>query len=260
MNKTIELLTVNKINNKYLKFFKLGDTLYFKIIDLLSFTSYKNYNEMLQSANIDQKDINILNYNNSNYLFINIDQANLILYNKNMLNKSGLILSDNLNSIIKDKINYLLIDETNTDSLDEAKEIITKLKLNNKELTQNITELELAKSKTKNKARYLDEILSSKKTCTVNSIAKDYGMSATKFNDMLKDLKIQYKNGNTGQWFLYQQFAKRGYVTTKVYRKKDMYGISKQTNVQTVWTYKGRKFLYEKLKSIGILPMIERED
>lgn len=248
MNKTIELLTVNKINNKYLKFFKLGDTLYFKIIDLLSFTSYKNYNEMLQSANIDQKDINILNYNNSNYLFINIDQANLILYNKKMLNKSGLILSDNLNSIIKDKINYLLIDETNIDSLDKAKEIIAKLKLNNKELTQNITELELAKTKTK--ARYLDEILSSKKTCTINSIAKDYGMSVAKFNDTLKDLKIQYKNDNTGQWFLYQQFAKRGYVTTKVYRK----------NVQTVWTYKGRKFLYEKLKSIGILPIIERED
>ena len=62
----------------------------------------------------------------------------------------------------------------------------------------------------KPKAEYTDTILDSKSLFTVNQIAKDYGMAAKKFNELLHKLKIQYKQGE--QWLLYAKYQDEGYV------------------------------------------------
>jgi len=101
------------------------------------------------------------------------------------------------------------------------------------------------------KALYCDLILQSKNAVPVSLIAKDYGMSATVFNRMLHNLGIQYRVGGT--WVLYQEYAGRGFTQTRTYH------VSEQTSaMHTCWTQKGRLFLYETLKSWGILPLIEK--
>ena len=57
---------------------------------------------------------------------------------------------------------------------------------------------------------YARTILSSTQTVTVTQIAQDYGISALKFNQMLKDFRIQHKLG--GQWILYTPYLHKGYV------------------------------------------------
>lgn len=103
------------------------------------------------------------------------------------------------------------------------------------------------------KATYYDQILSSKGAITITIIAKDYGMSAIALNKILHDLKIQYKQ--SGTWLLYSKYQDKGYTKTQTY--KDNTGVSR---VSTKWTQKGRLFLYQELKSINILPVIEQEE
>lgn len=126
---------------------------------------------------------------------------------------------------------------------------IEALKLENIQQRQIIGELEP-------KADYTDTILQSKDTVTVTAIAKDYGETATAFNKILHNLKIQYKQ--SGQWFLYDRYQKHGYTQSKTtkYEKRDG---SIGSSLNTEWTQKGRLFLYNKLKENGIVPLIERE-
>jgi prophage antirepressor-like protein len=101
------------------------------------------------------------------------------------------------------------------------------------------------------KARYYDFILQSKNTVPVSLISKDYGLSAMSFNRLLHEIGIQYRIAGT--WLLYQDFAGRGYTQTHTYP------VNETTSaVHTCWTQKGRLFLYETLKSWGILPLIEK--
>jgi len=100
------------------------------------------------------------------------------------------------------------------------------------------------------KARYCDTILRCQNAIQVSIIAKDYGMSAVAFNRLLHGLKIQYRVGDTR--VLYQRFADKGYTKSRTYYTASGDGI-----VHTYWTQEGRFFLYETLKSLGILPLIE---
>lgn len=107
------------------------------------------------------------------------------------------------------------------------------------------------------KVTYYDQILASTDTITVTQMAKDYGMSAKELNLLLHDNKIQFKQ--SGQWILYQKYAKLGY--TKSYTTPITYKDGRQGNsIHTRWTQKGRLFLYELLKQKGHLPLIEQED
>ena len=54
------------------------------------------------------------------------------------------------------------------------------------------------------KANYVDTILQSKSLVLTTQIAKDYGMSARRLNQILKEMRIQYKVG--GQWVLYSKY------------------------------------------------------
>lgn len=105
------------------------------------------------------------------------------------------------------------------------------------------------------KASYYDLVLQSPDLITTTIIAKDYGMSAKKFNAMLKDMHIQFKlNGN---WVLYQEHAGNGYAKYRTHLFEDHEGVG-HTKEHLYWTQKGRLFLYDSLKQIGILPEIEK--
>lgn len=105
------------------------------------------------------------------------------------------------------------------------------------------------------KASYCDAILRREEAVTVTTIAKDYGMSATAFNKKLSELGIQYKQG--GVWFPYQKHASEGYTKSETYHATDEDGKD-HARVLTKWTQKGRLFLYEQLKTAGVLPCVER--
>nr|DAD63768.1 MAG TPA: repressor domain protein [Caudoviricetes sp.] len=102
---------------------------------------------------------------------------------------------------------------------------------------------------------YLNTILQSKGTLAITQIAADYGMSAIAFNRKLNEMHIQRKVN--GQWILYSEFMGKGYVHSRTisFRHKDG---RPDTRLCTEFTQRGRLFLYDALKEMGILPLIER--
>lgn len=102
------------------------------------------------------------------------------------------------------------------------------------------------------KADYCDIILRSPDSLVVTQIAKDYGMSPQEFNKRLEVSGIQYKVN--GQWVLYAKYQGEGYTDSMTGFKRNSNG----TWMSTVWTQKGRLFLYTMLKEAGVLPVIER--
>lgn len=131
----------------------------------------------------------------------------------------------------------------------EQQEQIEELENKNNMQEQIIKEL-------KPKADYTDRILQSKALVSTTQISKDYGMSATAFNKLLNEMKIQYKQGDT--WFLYQKYSKNGFTSSETIETKLRNGSSKIV-MFTKWTQKGRLFLYNLLKNENILPIIEQE-
>lgn len=123
------------------------------------------------------------------------------------------------------------------------------LELDNQVKSQQIAELQP-------KATYYDLILQCKDLLSVTEIAKDYGMSAKGLNTMLHELGVQYNQ--SGVWFLYAKYQHEGYTQTKTqnYNRPDG---TQGSRVHTYWTQKGRLFIYNLLKSEGILPTIEIE-
>ena len=109
-------------------------------------------------------------------------------------------------------------------------------------------------SELKPKASYYDVVLNCPDLLSTTKIAKDYGKSAVWLNSYLHDKKIQYKQG--GVWLLYQNYAQCGYTSTKTHNYNGDDGIQ-HAKVHTYWTQKGRLFIYETLKSDGILPLVE---
>ncbi len=106
------------------------------------------------------------------------------------------------------------------------------------------------------KVSYYDKILQSNATMTITQIAQDYGMSAIKMNKELEAMKIQHKV--RGQWILYGQFLTGGYVHSRaidIIRSDGRHDVKYNTELTT----NGRIFLYDALKSKGILPLIEQE-
>lgn len=127
-----------------------------------------------------------------------------------------------------------------------------KIKLLENENENLLIELEEA---TKN-ADYLDLILQTKDGLTITQIAQDYGMSARKMNQLLKRERIQ--RTVNGQWVLYAKYLAKGYATSRTFDYVGKDG-KPHSNMTTVWTQLGRRFLYERLKAIDILPIIEQE-
>lgn len=116
--------------------------------------------------------------------------------------------------------------------------------------------LEADVEKLQPKASYYDLVLQCPDLISTTEIAKDYGMSAKAMNKKLHELGVQYRQG--GVWFLYAKYQDKGYTQTKTqnYNRPDG---TQGTRTHMYWTQKGRRFLYEFLKTQGILPMMERD-
>ncbi|WP_100551065.1 phage regulatory protein/antirepressor Ant [Caedibacter taeniospiralis] len=108
----------------------------------------------------------------------------------------------------------------------------------------------------KPKADYVDTILKSTSLVTITQIAKDYGKSGRAMNQLLNDLEIQYFQ--SGQWWLYSKYHAQGYTHSETISIKHNSGID-EIRMITKWTQKGRLFLYDKLKTISVLPLIEQK-
>ena len=106
------------------------------------------------------------------------------------------------------------------------------------------------------KVAYCDNILACRDLVSISIIAKDYGWSAREMNQRLKMMGIQYNQGGT--WMLYQKYASYGYTQTRTTLITHENGIS-ETRPHMYWTQKGRLFLYDFFKNIGILPVVEWE-
>ena len=106
------------------------------------------------------------------------------------------------------------------------------------------------------KLTYYDVVLQSKDVVPVTIIAKDYGVGAPTMNRWLADRAVQYKQNDV--WLLYHKYQDRGYTASKTHVHSGNDGEMHST-VHTYWTQKGRRFIYELLKTDGILPLIEQE-
>lgn len=105
----------------------------------------------------------------------------------------------------------------------------------------------------KPKATYYDLILQNKDLMSVTPIAKDYGMSATKLNQLLAEWGIQYKQGR--QWILYAKYQNKGYTQSFTY-PSDI----DHSHPLTKWTQEGRLFIHEQLHKHGYYATMEKQE
>jgi toxin-antitoxin system, toxin component, bro domain protein len=91
-----------------------------------------------------------------------------------------------------------------------------------------------------------DNYISSAGTFTTTQIAKEYGWGAETLNRKLKERGIQYKQN--GQWLLTTKYDGRGYTRSipRTYTRSD--GTT-GTQMQTVWTVRGREFIHSIFKA-----------
>lgn len=139
----------------------------------------------------------------------------------------------------------------------EAQKLLAQKEEEIKQLEDSMQQMDKVITELTPKADYADRILSSNDCMTVTQIAQDYGLSAVSFNRILSRAGIQRKVGE--QWILYAEYQGKGYVQNKTYDYEKANGTT-GTKLSTVWTQKGRLFLYNRLKEIGVVPEMEKEE
>lgn len=182
----------------------------------------------------------------------------------NLTKKGSLILASGYNAVLREKIidrwesletgkatPYYQIPQSFSEALMLAAKQAEQIESQQKQIqaqSNQIAELE-------NQTEYTRVILKSKSTALVTQIAQDYGMSARKFNAILRDLNIQHKVRN--QWVLFGKYLNKGYVQSSTFNFTRSDG-REDVSMTTEWTQKGRMFLYNTLKANNILPLIEQ--
>jgi anti-repressor protein len=108
----------------------------------------------------------------------------------------------------------------------------------------------------KPKVEYVDKILLSESTMTITQIAKDYGITGHALNNILKEEKVQYKQGK--QWLLYKEYQDKGYTksqTTLIPTSEGEY----LSSVHTKWTQQGRLFIHNILDQREIKALVDQK-
>lgn len=141
-------------------------------------------------------------------------------------------------------------------ALQFANQQLALLKHQNMELTDTIAVQNQQILEMKPKVSYYDVVLNCKDLISTSAIAKDYGKSAIWMNRYLHEKGVQFKQGDI--WLLYQKYAQKGYTSTKTHSYPGTDGET-HTKVHTYWTQKGRLFIYQLMKSDGMMPLIEQE-
>ena len=107
------------------------------------------------------------------------------------------------------------------------------------------------------KVEYYTKVMASTDTVTATTIAKDYGMTAAKFNALLHNLGVQFKQD--GQWVLYHKYQNKGYTKSETIPIQRFPGVLGSAT-STKWTQVGREFLYHFLKDNNIIPESEKKN
>ena len=104
---------------------------------------------------------------------------------------------------------------------------------------------------------YADIVSEQREPLTITRIAKDFGLSAIRLNELLDSLKIQYRV--YGTWRLESDYLDKGLVVYETHGYHDHEG-NHQEAYRMKWTQKGRLFIYEQLKKANILPLCETKE
>ena len=120
------------------------------------------------------------------------------------------------------------------------------------DLEYSMSEMKTALKGAEKDVKFVKEVLQSEELLPTVVIAKDYGQSSQKFNQMLKKLGIHYYQG--GRWLLMAQYAELGWKHSYTYEHQLKDG-TKIFITQTKWTHKGRRELMELLATKHIYPI-----
>ena len=101
---------------------------------------------------------------------------------------------------------------------------------------------------------YADIVSEQTEPLNISCIAKDYGLSAIRLNEILENANIQYRV--YGTWRLQPDFRELGLVVYEAHGYHDHEG-NHQEAYRMKWTQKGRLFIYEVLRKVGIHPVME---
>ncbi|MBA1393668.1 Rha family transcriptional regulator, partial [Lactobacillus sp. XV13L] len=110
------------------------------------------------------------------------------------------------------------------------------------------------------KVEYYDSQMHNPGLMTTTEIAKDYGWSAHRLNQELKQRGVIYEQGKGKRkvWVPYRQYAGKGYTQYEPFA----YDSGQQKGLHNIlkWTQRGRKFIYDLLAKDGIRPTLEQMD
>lgn len=145
----------------------------------------------------------------------------------------------NMRYVIQKQDSYMI-----TDPVQRAKRWIEEQEEHQVKLDKEVKKNEVLKPK----AEKYDRYLSSKGLITITEIAKEYGMSGVKLNQLLRDKRVIYKRGN--KWFIYQKYANERYVGYEIHLPEGRRSLK--------WTPEGEMFIRELLENNNIKPVLEQ--
>ena len=93
------------------------------------------------------------------------------------------------------------------------------------------------------KVDYYDNCMNNEVLMTSSQIAKDFGLTANELNTILDESHILYRRH--GDWIVYNKYVEEGLTRTQL--KDGKY-------IKTLWTEKGREFIYDLLIRRGFKP------
>lgn len=125
---------------------------------------------------------------------------------------------------------------------DESDEVIMARALQIMQATLERRDAEIARLTPR--AAYADHVLDSVSCFTTTQVAKGMGMTAQELNRMLCLRGIQY--GQSGQYLLYAEYARKGLAQNRTHTYRDMMGTVHTTS-SLVWTERGKRFIHDLL-------------
>lgn len=248
----IKILEKRNVLNRDFTIYGTSEEPLFLAKDVAEMIDVKNVSQMLDKVEEDEKLIYTLDISGQNrdvWMLTEDGLYEVVMQSRKPIAKSFKKEVKNILKSIRKHGAYMT--EHTIESLINNPDMIIELATTLKEERNKRLVLEQQVKEFEPKVSYYDLVLASKGTVTTSVIAKDYGMSAINLNKLLHELKIQYKQG--GIWLLYSKHQSYGYTKTKTF--VDGTGTSR---VSTRWTQQGRLFLYEQLKSIDVLPVVEK--
>ncbi len=183
---------------------------------------------------------------------IGLRAKSLTILSKRAILNLGMLLRD---SQVARRVRTVLLDieessshEQKTSEIDREKELTMKVVFAGSEeemlvalrelreyKDRHIKQLEEKLEEQKPKVSYYETIIQSKDAINITQIAKDYGLSGSKLNNILHEQGVQYKSND--QWVLYSKYQTEGYIKSHTTHFKKKNG-EKGSKIHSKWTQK----------------------